>query len=130
MQLFKKVTTNIDSPSYNNTEFELTEVPRLYNDTRGGDDHEAIKISLHTALELQRLLNKALGPVNEALKVTKSELDLAFADQKIEAIKNYKIRTQVGLKEAKDAVDSAMKEDPRDHLAYVNKQEADGGGVD
>jgi hypothetical protein len=122
MQLFKKVTTNVDSPSYLNTEFELTEVPRLYNDTRGGDDHEPVRISLHTAIELQRLLNKALGPVNELLKVTQSELDLAFANKKIEAIKEYRVRTQMGLKESKDAIEATMKEYPNDYAAYMAKQ--------
>jgi hypothetical protein len=122
MQLFKKVTTNVDSPTYSSTEFELTEVPRLYGDNRDGNDHEPIKISLGSALELQRLLNKALGPVNEAMKVTQSELDLAFADKKIDAIKNYKVRTHAGLKESKDAVEAAMQEHPMDYAAYVNRQ--------
>jgi ribosomal protein L7/L12 len=111
MNIFKKMSTefNVEHPTsiYSTTEFQIVDIPRLSDDFRENNVHEMIRINVDDAIRLRDLLVKALSEIEDKRKVTDAEIELAGRSMN-EAIKVYKDRTGLGLKESKDAVEDVM----------------------
>lgn len=63
---------------------------------------------LEEDIELRKALAKRIANNLETDTVLAHELEIAFTEGKIEAIKKYKARTGRGLRESKDAIEFAM----------------------
>jgi ribosomal protein L7/L12 len=114
MNIFKKTSMKINvehpTPVYSTTEFQIADIPRLSDDFRENNVHEMIRISVDDAIRLRDLLVKALSEIEDKRKVTVAEIELADRSM-IDGIKAYRERTGLGLKESKDAIEDAMKND-------------------